>query len=392
MSFLSMYGLDDEDSDETGAEPGTTDATSATDTNQIVSLFNKYYGGDTYGAKLEEARKKRETQLSDYQKALEQSAAVEGAEPSKAELYYRLSSALLEPGETGDFWESLGRAGKTVGEFEKEKRLARREKELGGLKIKTEMQKLGIESTGDEISTLQALAAREMQDRTKLFGEIAKSMKPATAVSPAGKIAEDEGKIKGTPEFAARVREIETQRRADEEARAGREQGRLDAMLAGLASKREALSQQEIKQLWELEDQNSAADTSLGMLKQALQYSQISFALDPKKNASDWAQYQLTQQRDPNNKRVIATNYLLNLLSRQSLENLKATFGGAGITNEERAALDRLQGMSGASHEERALIINNTINLLMKRLQKNKSRMDKIYEGGYTRRPPAGAQ
>ena len=59
---------------------------------------------------------------------------------------------------------------------------------------------------------------------------------------------------------------------------------------------------------------------------------------------------------------------------------------------EERAALDRLQGMSGASHEERALIINNTINLLMKRLQKNKSRMDKIYEGGYTRRPPAGAQ
>lgn len=398
MDLLSMYGYgDDEDSaDETGTEPGTTRAAEpaeSTDTAPIVSLFNKYYGSNNYATKLEEARRKREQQLSEYQKVLEQSAAVGGGEPSKAEMYFRLASAFAEPGKTGDFWESLGRAGKTIGEYEKESRLARRERELAGLKAKSEIQKLGIEATGDEMSTLQALAEQEMKDKTKLFEEIAKGMKPTAAVSPAGKIAQDEGLVPGTPQFTARVQEIEMQRRADEEARASREQARLDAMLAGLASKRESLSQPEMKQIWDLEDQIGAAETSLDMLKQALKYSEISFGLDPKKNASEWAQYQLTQQRDPRNKKVIATNYLLNLLSRQSLENLKATFGGAGITNEERAALDRLQGMSGASHEERALIINNTIKLLMKRMERNKTRMNRIYEGGYTRRPPAtGAQ
>lgn len=392
MSFLSMYGLDDEDSDETGAEPGTTDATSATDTNQIVSLFNKYYGGDTYGAKLEAARKKRETQLSDYEKMLQQSAAVEGAEPSKAELYFRLSSALLEPGKTGDFWESIGRAGKTVGEFEKEKRLARREKELGGLKVKTEMKKLGIESTGDEISTLQALAAREMQDRTKLFGEIAKSMKPGTAVSPAGKMALDEGFTFMSPEYIARVKEINEQNKELGQSRVDVLMSNLALAQQGAQAQRQALTRDEREQVWKLEDELSAAEGSLGMLKKAIEYSKVSFALDPKKNAAEWAQYQLTQQRDPNNSKVIATNFLLNLLSQQSLQSLKAVFGGAGITDSERAALDRLQGMSGASHEERALIINNAIELLMKRMEKNKTRMNRIYEGGYTRRPPAGAQ
>lgn len=384
-----MYGLDDEDSDETGAEPGTTDATSATDTNQIVSLFNKYYGGDTYGAKLEEARKKRQTQLSDYQKLLEQSAAVEGAEPTKAELYYRLSSALLEPGKTGDFWESLGRAGKTVGEFEKEKRLARREKELGGLKVKTEMGKLGIESTGDEISTLQALAAREMQDRTKLFGEIAKSMKPATAVSPAGKIALDEGFEFGSPKYIARVKEINEENRA-------LGQSRVDVLTANLAlaqqgaqAKREALSDTEVKQIWMLEDVIGAGDISLRLLRNALKYNDAAFNLG---NFAEAKSYDYAKQADPKNPRVIATGYLLNLLSRESLNQLKTIFGGSGITDAERDALNRLSGLQTASSEERALIIQTALNLVERRLATNRTRMKRIYEGEYTRRPPAGAQ
>lgn len=386
-----MYGLDDEDSDETGTEPGTTDATESADSsqNQIISLFNKYYGGDTYGAKLEEARKKRESQLADYQKALEQSADVGGAEPSKSELYYRLSSALLEPGKTGDFWEGLGRAGKTLGEYEKEKRLARREKELGGLKIKTELQKLGIESTGDEISTLQALAAREMQDRTKLFGEIAKTMKPATAVSPAGKIAQDEGLTPGTPQFTSRVQEIEQDR-------ASREQSRIDVLMARLgmaesaaADKRQALSQGEIKEIWNLENLIGAGDISLGLLQNALKYNESAFNLG---NYADATAYELAKQRDPKNPKVVATGYLLNLLSRESLNQLKTIFGGSGITDAERDALNRLSGLKTASSQERALIIQTALDLVNKRLATNRTRMKNIYEGKYTRRAPSGEE
>jgi hypothetical protein len=392
-NFLSVYGADEEgDEETTAAEPGTIPTTSA---DRLVELFNKYYSGPGYGTKLEEARKKREGLLTDYQKTLEQASDVEGGEPSKAELYYRLSAAFADPGKTGSFYEALGRAGGVAAEYEKEKRLARRERALGGLKTKAEMQRLGIESAGTDIGAYRQLAEQELQDRTGILKEIAKAGGDSKPASALGKQAQDEGFTPGTPEFTERVKEL-----ARQSQEAG--QSRIDALMGNLAlsqsrlalaegeatRKREALSPQEIKEVWRLDPLIVAAEQNLNKLQQALQYNELAFAMDPKTNAAEWAQYQTTQQRDPKNQRVVATNILRNLMKAQSLGSLKETFGGAGITDSERMALDALQGMSGASKEERKIIIKQAYEAQKARLAQYKDQRKGIYEGRYTRRVP----
>lgn len=344
----------------------------------MTDLVNRYLSAeDPYAARLESALGRRKASVESlkglYEKAL---AEQPSAEPSKAELYFKLAQSFLDPGKTGAFTESLGRAGGIGAEYLKEQRLARRQTAADRLKAQTGLTELEAEAAGEEADVYQKLAERGITERAKLAEAIRKSGEPE---SSAGKQAADEGFKPGTPEFQERVKEIARQNAEAMEARIGALSANLDLARAREGRMTETMGPAEVTLLTQTEDIIRAQDSAIAQLEQALQYSALAF----NNTASDQASYALTAERDPNNPRVIATGNLKNILSGQSLAQLKAIFGGQGITDSERKALDALQGADAKSQKERDLIIQRGIEAAKSRRKYNAERIEKIRTGAY---------
>lgn len=370
LDLLTHYPDDEEPT------PGTPIA--APTVRPMSDLVSQYLSAeDPYAAKLESALGRRkqsvESLKSLYEKALEEQPS---AEPSKAELYFKLAQAFLDPGKTGAFTESLGRAGGIGAEYMKEQRLARRQGAADRLKAQTGLTELEAEAAGEEADVYQKLSERGITERAKLVDAIRKSGEPE---SSAGKQAADEGFKPGTSEFQARVKEIARQASEASEARVGALMANLDLARSREGRMTETMSPTEIKLLIDTEDIIRTQDSAIGQLEQALQYSSLAF----NNTASEQAQYALTAERDPDNPRVVATRNLQNILSAQSMSQLKALFGGQGITDSERKALDALQGADAKSQKERDLIIQRGIEAARSRRKYNANRLEKIRSGGY---------
>ena len=96
------------------------------------------------------------------------------------------------------------------------------------------------------------------------------------------------------------------------------------------------------------------------------------------------------EELNPKDPRVLATREQTNLLGRGAIEKLKASFGG-NPTEGERAALMQLEGIDSKSREERASIMKNTYELLKKREQRERDRLQRIRAGQFrTTTPIAG--
>jgi hypothetical protein len=79
---------------------------------------------------------------------------------------------------------------------------------------------------------------------------------------------------------------------------------------------------------------------------------------------------------------IVNTRVINNLLSSQAVAKLKATFGG-NISDGERSALDKLQGINAVSREERAIIMRDAYKALQSIVRKNQTRLDQIRSGEY---------
>jgi hypothetical protein len=71
-----------------------------------------------------------------------------------------------------------------------------------------------------------------------------------------------------------------------------------------------------------------------------------------------------------------------NLLEKAALSQLKATFPGA-ISNDERKALQDVQGLSAKSKEERAKIMKNGYAALKAVSERHRKRLIEINQGVY---------
>jgi hypothetical protein len=365
----------------------------------LMSMVQRYAGeSDPYATELREARRRAAAETERFETLLGEMASARRAPPDKSELYFRLAAAFGAPTKFGSFGESLGNVGREMGAYQKEQRAATREDEALRRQLGLEAAKMRVGAAREDVSTLRALTAEQLKDRRALLSEYIKSGRPQ---SEAGKAAADMGLQPNTPEYNKFVSDyVERKLSSGEMFKAAQlaiAQGNLGIAQAGLGIKQEEqarkaaqdakLSPTETKMALEGEQAVASLQDSMSVLDQA-------YKLNPKTlegTYQDIARRKLLEEFDPKDPRVLATRDQINLLSRGALEKLKATFGSQ-ITNEERDALLKLEGIDSKSREERAAIMLNSYTLLKKRLERESDRLKRIRAGQFRTTTPAAGE
>lgn len=325
----------------------------------LPSLSAKY-SGNVYAPEMRQAAKRVESEQAAFDELVRRSLADPAEKPSQAEMYFRLAAAFGTPTKTGGFSESLALAGKELSDYLKENRATEAASRANKLKTMLESRKISLQAAREELQSLRTLAAEEI--------------KAGGAQSPAGKQAVDEGLTPGTPEYQKRVREIQ---QTGVDARLAQ----VNVALAGLQLReKEAtkLTPGEVKLKAETEDDVSAADSALDMLKRA-------YALNPKTfdaSLGDTIQRKALEAAGSKDPKVIATRELDNLLGQQALAKLRTAFGG-NPTEGERKIMLELQGIGAKSIEERAIVIRNAYSALKARRDSQQRRLNDIKAGAY---------
>lgn len=353
----------------------------------IQSLLATYGPKDSaYAADLKTARDSAKAESDAFAKMLTGAmSSPEDAQSSKAEMYFRLAAAFGAPTKTGQFSENLGMVGKELGEYAKGKRATSQQKLALGL----EAQKMKMASSKEDLNTLRALSAEEMKDKRTIATELIKDyIKSGEPQSAAGKQALDEGLKTGSPEYQKRVAEIGNMKVEAQMAQITSTLANMGTAQANLALAQEKFANQktqqaklspaEMKLKTETEDTLAQTNSALGVLKQA-------YALNPNTfdtSISDVAQRKALEVTNSKHPKVVATREQENLLERAALAQLKSTFPGA-ISNDERKALQDVQGLGAKSIEERAKIMKNAYTALQSVSARHAKRLKEINEGAY---------
>jgi hypothetical protein len=353
----------------------------------MTDLLDKYFsGGADYAAKSESAMTRRAERMAAAKAARERATAKLGAGPSKAELYFNLAQAFLEPGKTGDVTEGLSRAFGVTSKYQEGKRLAEAEAAQAAELAAAEEAQAEAEGAQQEALLYKGLAERSDEARRSVMADIIKKRsESAGAQSTFGKQAMDEGFKPGTPEFQNRVKELQLRSVEASEARFGlqaaageRAAAASERAAAEAIRKGQEMSPKEIDLLVSTEDARDSAETSEAMLNEALRLNEIAFTSDP----AGLAARATAEAADPDSPKVVATRDLENILRSRALEALKATFSGA-ISDAETRILTELQGIDAKSKEERKRIMTRALELVAARRRRAATRIERIRKGEY---------
>jgi hypothetical protein len=231
------------------------------------------------------------------------------AGPSKAEMYFRLASAFAKPTPTGNFFESLGNASGEMAALGGERRAAA----SADAAMKRD---LAIELAQADVT--RARDIMEMESESGL------------PISPEGKSAYDEGLVPGTPEFAARAREI-------------KEQANLARLTAANAAPAR-MSTTEARAKLDAEREVLQSQIAIDAITKAIALSETAYT----KSIPDQILYAQAKIRTPDNERVVATQLMEQLVTTNLLSSLKSMFGG-NVTEGERAIALATQGLDSKS-------------------------------------------
>jgi hypothetical protein len=425
-----------EDDEETGTlEPVSQDQTSGAQTfgfsssrgaanpytNQLQTLLTKY---------LENTDKAATDKQALLDKARERIMA-RSAGPDQAEMAFRLAAALGKPTRTGGFGETLGNVAETTGDVLSQRRKATQE--LEDLNLKYQLAAADVKGEGQkaQIGALSALARSTPRDRLTEIEKLQEVIDDPSAKegakknaqaritylttratpaaktneidqllekindpnvsaankavykqrlnklnyipseakaerdsdkpqSPAGKIAKDEGLTPGTPEYVARVKALTGEGK-------------------GLN-----LSATEQKELFEAEDIVNASKSVLLNLSKAKE-------LNNKAYSGFAAGARRTIARNipgvGESEGVTATTDIESLVITNSLDQLKAIFGGAPTEGERKILLD-IQGSISMSPKERERVWDRAMQAAARRMKTNQEKMDKIRKGAYGKVTP----
>lgn len=389
-------------------------------TGQLQTLLTKY---------LEQTEKSATDKQALLDKARERIMA-RSSGPDQAEVAFRLAAALGKPTRTGSFGETLSNVAETTTEALAQRRKANRE--LEDLNLKYQLASVDSKSEGQkaQIGALSALARSAPKDRLTEIekmqeiiddpkaNDVAKrnaqarisylttrpsasktteiekllekindpevspankaaykqrlnklSYIPAEAKaerdadkpsSPAGKLAKDEGLTPGTPEFTTRVKAL-----------AGEGKGMN-------------LSATEQKELFEAEDIVNASKSVLINLDKAKQ-------LNNKAYSGFGAGARRTIARNipgvGESEGVVATTDIESLVITNSLDQLKAIFGGAPTEGERKILLD-IQGSISMSPKERERVWDRAMTAASRRMKTSQTKMENIRKGAYGKITP----
>ena len=175
-------------------------------------------------------------------------------------------------------------------------------------------------------------------------------------LSPAGKVASDEGLVPGTPEYQTRVKQLVGE------------------------GKGANLSPREQTELFEAEDIVNASTTVILNLEKALK-------LNPKAYEGFAAGARRSIVRNipgaGKSEGVTATTDLESLVGQNQLDQMKVIFGG-NPTEGERKILLELGGSINQSEKEREAIYKRAIAAAARRLKSSKEKMERIRSGSYS--------
>lgn len=352
------------------------------ESNPIEGMMQHYA---TLDERAQANKATRDKQFEDLlRQQMEQSGS---AGPSKAEMYFNLAAAFGAPTKTGSFMESMGNASQVLGAHSK----AQREAEAAG---RAERQKLGM-----TVAQMRAQDARqEASDVRSMRNELMKDyLKSGQPQSEAGKIAVDSGFKKGTPEYAEFVTKYIAQKLESgdmyknimagvAQTNAGIAQQRLE-MSQAEAKRKEAegkkLTGPEMKLKTETEDILAQTDQAFKNLQRAIELNPNTFG----SALGDKVQRTLLENTSPKDPKVVATREMENLLEKAALASLKSTFPGA-ISNDERKALQDVQGIGAKSPDERATIMKAASKALQAVYKRHKQRLADINAGQYRQTTP----
>jgi len=357
-------------------EPAQTAAAAAGAPRQmgIQDLLARYGGGSGEGSRaLTESRQRYQSEANAFSDMIRQMSERAESPTSRAEMYFRLAAAFGSPTRTGSMGETLGKVGEQMGEYTKGRRAE--EAERRGLMLRAQEARLA--GAREDLQTTRALSAQEASERRALTSaalqEYIRSGRPQ---SRAGQMALDAGLTPGTPafqEFVRRNAELDVERTTQMmTAQAEILRLRTDAA--------ERLSPTEIKMAEETMQNVAAGRDNLSALRRALELNENS-------SPDNLTQGTITRLRAALGSEapiVVNTRELNNMLERLTLSSLKETFPGA-ISNDERRALQAVQGIGAKSLEERRRIIRNAIESLERVIPRNEEHFRNVRSGSFGR-------
>ena len=310
--------------------------------NDLRALLESYAPQADYSGQLAEAEARRKAEFDAFANMIAGQANPEADKASKAEMYFRLAAAFGSPTKTGAFGENLALAAGEMADVS----AARRKSLAERAARQADLQKLRYQMAGEEVSALRSAQAGETDAQRRLAETLLKESIAANRPQSQREILD------------------------------------MQIRLADLQQRERVLGQMsepEMRMKSDLENSIARQETVLRQLNEAFQRNPNSFANNP----LDRAQYTMLSMVGSNDDRVINTAMIDNLLSAQTLQSLKDTFGGSGITEKEMAALDALSGATSASREARAEIILRAYETAKQVVERQKQKLRQIEEGTY---------
>jgi hypothetical protein len=372
----------------TAAVPAAPAAPAASPSQRFEDLVSKYAGtGDKYKEDIKAASAKAKAETEAFQKRI--ADAMKGNEdtmPSKAEMYFRLAAALGAPTKTkSGFMENVAGAAGAMADYQKSVTEAKRANQAQNLQLGLKGQELSMQAAKEELAMLQGLDTQEAQDRRAILkAQIEHEMKAMEPDSAEGKRARDEGFIPGTEAFKERVKQLVSQSPTMREDALRIQQQKLEETIKQNEEKNKTLPPKIVELKSEAEKRIDAADAMESKFARAWDLS------DPEKDqvfsgsTADKAQRKFLELTNSKHPKVVNTDELEQLLGQNAVDQLKAAFGG-NPSNKEGEIIRDLQGIGAKSLEGRRVIIENTVNALRERREKEKERLKHINAGDYNK-------
>jgi len=344
-------------------------------------------------AGIESLGQEYNTSVGAYQQAMANLAGQESKGPSESEKWFRIAAAFGKPTQSGNFFDGLSNVSGALGDIEAERRAA----QSTGNQLLLENSRFGMDLLKEQLATatllqtdernynrnLQELFLTTENERMLLTQERAYDIlsekekrqwesdnNKSLPQTVAAKAASDLGYKRGDEDYIKYVTDYYE-----------REQARKDLEIKTLADQANRLTKPELDLSVETDKYIVGQNSAIALLEQALELNDKSYT----NSLGDTVSKFLKGKIDPTDPKYIATEKLMNVLSKGALATLKATFGG-NISDGERAANLDLQGLNSMSLEARRDIIDQALQMMIRERDRNKAKLVKIRDGSYATR------
>tara|TARA_R110002126_G_scaffold290729_1_gene448431 strand:- start:141 stop:1994 length:1854 start_codon:yes stop_codon:yes gene_type:complete len=311
-----------------------------------------------------------------------------GTGPSESEKWFRLAAAFGKPTQSGHFMENLGLANEAMAGVASERRAAKTD--AAGLKLRG--AEINIDFLKDDLASAVASGALERDYKRELAATLMEF--EISQVATAEQREFDLAVIAGDREYEAGKAKTTAAKMADDLGLTGTarnewiikyydDQTKLAKLEFQAATNAvNELSSGVLNLKIKTEDNLASIEKTMGIVREAISINDMAYA----GNIWDSATSVFKGTFDPEDERYKATERMQNLLSSLSLSQLKLIFGGQGITDGEREALDKLQGIGSKTPSARLAILEKVLSGAKKSGINSAIRLESITSGAYGRR------